>query len=132
MILLVFRGGLADNSGMRIGRVYDDHGQDVSTILVDRLWPRGMHKEDARVTAWCKKVAPSTELRRWYGHRPELNDEFTQRYRAELETDAGAAALQELADLVVPSCVLVTATKDPQLSHLPILAGILDDRRQGH
>ena len=114
---------------MRIGRVYDDHGSCVSTILVDRLWPRGIRKDDPRIGAWCKDVAPSTGLRRWYGHRPDRYEEFVRRYRTELDSADGAAALselRELADQVSPGAMLVTATKDLQLSHLPVLAEILD------
>lgn len=110
---------------MEIGRVYDDHGPDVTAILVDRLWPRGIRKEDHRVGVWCKDVAPSTELRHWYGHQVERYEEFVRRYRAELESAAGGAALDRLAALATPPCVLVTATKDVEHSHLPTLVAEL-------
>jgi hypothetical protein len=72
-------------------------------------------------------VAPSTELRRWYGHQLERYAEFTERYRAELTTEAGVAALRELVGLSVAPYVLVTATKDLRHSHLPALAEVLTE-----
>lgn len=71
---------------IRIKRVYDEPAEtDGRRILVDRLWPRGLSKERARVDAWIKEIAPSTELRRWYGHDPNKWLEFKERYAEELE-----------------------------------------------
>jgi uncharacterized protein YeaO (DUF488 family) len=68
-----------------VKRVYDKPEEaDGCRILVDRLWARGLSKEKARVDVWTKKVAPSTELRRWYGHDPDKWFEFKSRYAAEL------------------------------------------------
>ncbi len=72
----------------RIGvkRVYDAPAEsDGRRILVDRLWPRGVRKEDAVIDEWLKELAPSAELRKWFGHSPERWDEFRKRYHAELE-----------------------------------------------
>ena len=70
---------------VRVRRVYDEPaGDDGARVLVDRLWPRGLTKARADLTEWCKEVAPSTELRRWYGHDPAKFNEFARRYRAEL------------------------------------------------
>jgi uncharacterized protein YeaO (DUF488 family) len=112
---------------MRLGRVYDAPQPDEGVrVLVDRLWPRGVRKEDPRVGQWCKDVAPSTELRQWYGHRPERAAEFAHRYRAELAEPQAAQALSELRALAHDGPVtLVTATKDVNLSHLPVLAEVL-------
>jgi uncharacterized protein YeaO (DUF488 family) len=67
-------------------RVYDEPAKkDGLRILVERLWPRGISKEKAAVDLWLKDLAPSTELRKWYGHDPEKWDEFRQRYWSELE-----------------------------------------------
>ena len=68
---------------MKLARVYDEPvpGEGLR-VLVDRLWPRGVRKDDPRVGRWCKQVAPSTELRQWYGHDPQRFAEFAQRYRA--------------------------------------------------
>lgn len=65
-------------------------------ILVDRLWPRGLRKATAKIDAWAKNIAPSTELRQWYGHDPKKWDEFRRRYFAELE--ANAALLDQLRE----------------------------------
>ncbi len=74
-----------------IKRVYEEkHASDGSRFLVERLWPRGMKKENLEMTAWLKDVAPSTELRRWFGHEPAKWEEFQQRYRAELEENKTA------------------------------------------
>ncbi|WP_169792042.1 alpha/beta fold hydrolase [Jiangella muralis] len=112
---------------MEIGRVYEaPDGR--RRLLVDRLWPRGLRRDDPRIDQWLPAVAPSTELRRWYGHRPELFDEFVRRYETELATADGAAALERLGALAAefPS-ILVTATHDPSLSHAAVLARLLDD-----
>ena len=72
----------------RIGikRAYDAPTKsDGRRILVDRLWPRGLSKEDAAIDEWLKEVAPSNELRKWFGHSPDRWDEFRKRYHAELE-----------------------------------------------
>jgi uncharacterized protein YeaO (DUF488 family) len=71
---------------VRIRRVYaEPEDDDGKRILVDRLWPRGLTKEKARVDLWLKDVAPSTELRKWYGHDPERWPEFKRRYLEELK-----------------------------------------------
>lgn len=111
---------------MKIGRLYDPPDGD-QRILVDRLWPRGIRKDDPRVGHWLPKVAPSPDLRRWYGHRPERYAEFAVRYREELRTPEGAVALAELRELIAQApTTLVTATHDLDASQLPILAEVLD------
>lgn len=76
----------------RLSRVYD-HEHDVAgrIFLVERLWPRGVRRDDVRLDGWVKDVAPSTELRRWFGHDPEKWDEFRHRYGAELDANPGLA-----------------------------------------
>lgn len=69
-----------------ISRVYDTSPDDGERVLVDRLWPRGIRKDDLRIDRWIRDVAPSNELRKWYAHRPERFEEFADRYAAELET----------------------------------------------
>ena len=112
---------------INVARVYDDpepdHGQ---RILVDRLWPRGFRKDDPRIGHWIPKVAPSTDLRKWYSHEPARFDEFAARYAAELETEAGAAALTELRNALKAGPVtLVTAVRDLDGSHAAVLARLL-------
>ena len=70
---------------IRLKRAYErPEPNDGTRILIDRLWPRGIKKTDAAIDRWLKEVAPSAELRRWFGHRPERWPEFRRRYRAEL------------------------------------------------
>jgi uncharacterized protein YeaO (DUF488 family) len=72
-------------SEVRIKRAYEAPAPDDGTrVLVDRLWPRGLKKADAGISQWLKEIAPSNELRKWFGHDPERWDEFRRRYKAEL------------------------------------------------
>jgi uncharacterized protein YeaO (DUF488 family) len=76
---------------IRIKRTYEPSARgDGRRILVERLWPRGMKKEALQAHAWIKDVAPSTQLRKWFGHRPERWQEFRQRYRKELRASSAA------------------------------------------
>ena len=75
-------------SRIKLRRAYESaSASDGQRFLVDRLWPRGLTKAAVSVDAWLKEVAPSTELRRWFGHRPERWDEFRRRYRKELDAN---------------------------------------------
>lgn len=76
---------------LNVKRVYELHGSgDGARYLVERLWPRGMKKENLIMDAWLKEVAPSNDLRRWFGHDPARWDEFQRRYRAELDANPDA------------------------------------------
>ena len=112
---------------IKAARVYDDPApDDGERVLVDRLWPRGFRKGDPRVGTWMPKVAPSTELRKWYSHEAARFDKFAARYAAELETEDGAAALAELRDVLRGGTVtLVTAARDLDRSHVAILTRLL-------
>ncbi len=80
-------------------RIYEDAtSEDGVRILVDRIWPRGMRKEDAHIDEWMRDVAPSTELRRWYGHDPDRYAEFSRRYLTELREPERQQALQQLRE----------------------------------
>lgn len=112
---------------IEVSRVYDDQVAG-TRVLVDRLWPRGLRKGDARVGRWMKDVAPSTELRRWYGHDPAKFTEFVRRYQAELDEPAASDALRELRGIAAERDVaLVTATKEIKHSHAAVLASILEE-----
>lgn len=110
-----------------VRRVYDEHLEtDGSRVLVDRIWPRGLSKKDAHLDEWCKQVAPSTELRKWYDHVPERFDEFATRYREELGGPEHAVALQHLRELAEKTTLtLLTATKHPEISEAAVLATLL-------
>jgi uncharacterized protein YeaO (DUF488 family) len=80
---------------IQVKRAYESISEDDGCrILVDRLWPRGISKEKGKIDCWLKELAPSTEIRRWYGHDPEKWLEFKSRYFAEL--DANPELLKEL------------------------------------
>ena len=91
--------------GVEIIRVYEDPGRrrGEHRVLIDRLWPRGVRKEALDHDEWAKDVAPSTELRRWYGHDPERFAEFSRRYRSELRKAPGRATVERLREVVRPS-----------------------------
>jgi uncharacterized protein YeaO (DUF488 family) len=84
---------------VRLKRIYEAAADDDGArVLVDRLWPRGVSKTRAALTTWCKDIAPSPELRRWFGHEPSRWPEFAERYRAELRQNAELiAALRAMA-----------------------------------
>jgi uncharacterized protein YeaO (DUF488 family) len=107
-----------------IKRVYDPPGPaDGRRVLVDRLWPRGLKKQAAQIDLWLKTVAPSTELRRWFGHDPARWPEFRKRYRAEL---ADNPALEELRRLARQGRVtLLYAARDPNHNNAVVLRELL-------
>ena len=96
---------------------------DGKRVLVDRVWPRGMRKEQAHLDEWLRDVAPSTELRRWYGHEPSRFPEFRRRYRAELRDAGHGQPVRQLRDLAEhDKLTLLTATKDVDHSQAAVLA----------
>ncbi|MGH3343647.1 MAG: DUF488 domain-containing protein, partial [Carbonactinosporaceae bacterium] len=115
---------MASKREIRVRRVYDEPSEeDGARVLVDRLWPRGLAKDEARIDSWVKDVAPSPELRTWYGHDPGRFAEFRRRYEAELTDPGRAAALNELREVARERpLTLLTATKDPSLSQAAVLA----------
>ena len=114
---------------VHVRRVYDDPvPEDGARVLVDRVWPRGLRKDAARLDEWAKDVAPTTELRKWYGHDPERFDEFRRRYTAELAEPGPREALARLRDLAARQPVtLLTATRSVDLSQAAVLADLLRD-----
>jgi uncharacterized protein YeaO (DUF488 family) len=109
-----------------VRRVYDAPEPDDGTrVLVDRIWPRGLTKDKARLDLWFKQVAPSTELRKWYSHDPERFEEFGRRYREELK-DEGAQGLKHLRELARSGTLtLLTATKHAEISDAAVLADLI-------
>ena len=115
-------------AGVEVVRVYEDPGRRPGEhrVLVDRLWPRGVQKAALDIDEWAQEVAPSTELRRWYGHDPERFDEFARRYKAELDRDPGAPAVERLMAVAGSGhLVLLTATRDVERSGAAVLAEVL-------
>jgi uncharacterized protein YeaO (DUF488 family) len=112
---------------VHVRRVYDHPAPgDGTRVLVDRIWPRGMTKEKASLDDWCKQIAPSTELRKWYGHDPARFAEFTRRYREELTDPERAEALAQLRGLAkTGTLTLLTASKAVDISEAAVLANLL-------
>ena len=112
---------------IRVRRVYEPaEPQDGTRMLVDRLWPRGLRKDAVPLDEWVKDVAPSTELRSWYGHDPAKFGEFCRRYTDELSRGGARAALEHLAARAAAGPVtLLTATRDVDHSHAAVLAPLL-------
>lgn len=109
-----------------VKRVYDKpSGDDGYRVLVDRLWPRGVKKEVATLDEWCKAVAPSTELRRWFGHDPARFEEFAMQYQSELATSAEP---QKLLDRAKDNdrLTLLYGAKDPKVNHAVVLKQFLE------
>ena len=114
---------------LKTKRIYDGpSGDDGTRMLVDRLWPRGLSRDKAAIDAWHKDLAPSDELRKWYGHRPERWAEFRRRYREELAAPERQEALREIEKLLRTGTVtLVYAAKDEHRNNAVVLAEVVRD-----
>lgn len=112
---------------VRVRRVYEEpEPGDGTRVLVDRIWPRGLTKAKAALDDWCKNVAPSDELRKWYGHDPDRFAEFGHRYQLELQDPQRAEALAHLRGLAKDQqLTLLTATRQPEISEAAVLARLL-------
>ena len=113
------------SSSIAIKRAYDNPmPQDGVRILIDRLWPRGVSKTKLKLDAWPRELAPSTELRKWYGHDPVRFAEFRRRYKAELaERPEQLRALRAMVK--GRAATLLTATRELDLSHAEVMRSIL-------
>lgn len=111
-----------------IKRVYEPAGQsDVFRVLVDRLWPRGLSKKNARIDLWLRDIGPSTTLRKWFNHDPLRWTEFLRRYHTELKTKKGLLATIKQQAQVGPVTLLYSA-KDEQHNHAIVLRNSLGTR----
>ena len=113
---------------IRLKRVYEEPSEsDGTRILVDRLWPRGLAKERAKVDVWLKEIAPSTELRKWFNHEPVKWPEFKKRYQAEISnnTEALAALERHLANEKV---TIVYGAKDEEHNDAVVIKQYLDKK----
>ncbi|NIO05405.1 MAG: DUF488 family protein [Proteobacteria bacterium] len=113
---------------IRIKRTYESPTEDDGhRILVDRLWPRGISKEKAKIDFWPKELAPSTELRHWYGHDPEKWSEFKSRYFAEL--DANPELIKKLLGYIRKGTVtFVYSSKEQDLNNAVALREYIESR----
>ncbi|MFD7065214.1 DUF488 domain-containing protein [Streptomyces sp. NPDC059906] len=114
---------------VRYRRIYEGPSpQDGKRVLVDRLWPRGVSKEEADLDEWLKNIAPSTDLRHWYHHDRIRFDEFRRRYIDELHDTEHEAPVQNLRAMAAQDKVtLLTATRDADHSEAAVLAEWLND-----
>lgn len=112
---------------IRVGRVYDGRtAEDGTRVLVDRLWPRGLSRDAADLDEWPKEIAPSPELRRWFGHDPDRFVEFARRYRSELDESGPAEVLRRLRRSAREQpLTLLTATRHIEISGAAVLADLL-------
>jgi len=109
---------------IRTKRVYEPPApEDGTRVLVDRLWPRGLAKEGARIDWWAKELAPSDKLRRWFGHAPPRYREFVERYTDELDSGAAVERLKALA--AEQTVTLVYAARDERHNNARALVEIL-------
>lgn len=113
---------------LRLKRVYEEPTPDDGTrVLIDRLWPRGISKERARVDLWLKEIAPSHELRTWFGHDPDKFAEFRRRYEAELASGTASEALSRLREMVHSGpLTLVFAARDSEHANARVLQDLLE------
>ena len=112
---------------IRLKRVYDPHADsDGKRILVDRLWPRGIKKEDAGLDLWLKDIAPSNGLRRWFSHDPSKWQEFKERYRKEL--DSSQKIIEDLRKESRRGTVtLLFAAKDTERNNAVVLKEMIEE-----
>ncbi|GGX98138.1 DUF488 domain-containing protein [Streptomyces anandii] len=105
-------------------RIYEETTPaDGKRVLVDRVWPRGVRKDDAHLDEWLREVAPSSDLRKWYGHEPSRFTEFRRRYLAELRDAGHRQAARHLRDIAAHDrLTLLTATRDVDHSQAAVLA----------
>jgi uncharacterized protein YeaO (DUF488 family) len=110
---------------LKIKRIYNKPApEDGRRILVDRLWPRGVSKDEARIDEWLKEIAPTDELRHWFGHDPEKWEEFRQRYREELKSH-GELLARLRAEARKGTVTLLFAAKDAERNNAVVLKEIL-------
>ena len=112
---------------IKIKRIYDDYSEtDGYRILVDRLWPRGISKERAKIDLWPKEIAPSNDLRKWYSHNSEKAKHFQKKYIAELEGNSDSLNEVKKTTRDQKTITLLYASKDPNPIHVIVLQQMLN------
>jgi uncharacterized protein YeaO (DUF488 family) len=112
---------------IRVKRVYDPASPDDGyRVLVDRLWPRGVSKATARLDLWLRDIAPTTELRKWYGHEPERWPEFQVRYHAEVDQHPELVQTLRDAEAEHGTVTLLFAARDEERNEARVLAEVLE------
>lgn len=112
---------------IRVERIYESKNLSGYRILIDRLWPRGVSKEKAALDYWAKTIAPSSELRSWFGHKPERFAEFTARYIDELDNNTELPRFIKILRQH-PEIVLLYGAKDKNINHAVVLQKYLNKK----
>ena len=120
------------NMAVKIARIYDAKEEKGVRVLTDRVWPRGVSKEDANLDHWLKEVAPTSDLRKWFNHDPQLFGAFKEKYEKELrENEDQKEAFEELKQIVKESkqdVLLLFAAKDTEHNQAVILKDLLENQ----
>lgn len=128
MILNDFQGG--SSMTIEIQRIYENNQSEGTRILVDRVWPRGISKEDANLDFWLKELAPTTELRKWFNHDPKLYAAFKEKYAKELrDNESQKEAFEKLKSIISNTendFILLFAAKDEQHNQAVVLQDLLN------
>jgi uncharacterized protein YeaO (DUF488 family) len=115
---------------IQVARIYEPAKKNGGwRVLVDRLWPRGVKKENAHVDQWMKDIAPSEALRKWFGHKPERWSEFQRRYRAELAKKKEPMAELKQAEKTHGTLTLLFAAKDKEYNQAVVLLNLLTNKK---
>ncbi len=115
---------------IRIKRVYEELGDDDGhRILIDRLWPRGISKENAHIDLWLKEIAPSTELRKWFNHDPEKWEEFKKLYRDELSEKREMVNQIKELEQKHETVTLLYSAKDTEHANAKVLLEVLEEKK---
>ncbi len=117
---------------IQIKRIYDPFKEsDGIRLLVDRLWPRGVFKENAHLDGWVKELAPSTQLREWFGHKTEKFEEFATLYQVELDgnADAQLAIRRILSQSKDNTVTLLYGAKNPEINHAAVLQEYMKSKK---
>lgn len=107
----------------KLARIYDKHIPDGKRVLVDRIWPRGISKDDADLDEWLKDIAPSSDLRKWFDHDPDKFSDFKKKYKDELKDNDAVKELKDMKGTVV----LLYGAKDEKHNHAVVLKEFLEE-----
>lgn len=108
----------------KLARIYDEDIPKGKRVLVDRVWPRGISKEDADLDEWLKDIAPSSDLRKWFNHDPDKFSDFKKKYNDELKDNDAVKELKDMKDTVV----LLYGAKDEKHNHAVVLKEFMEDK----
>ena len=114
---------------IEIQRIYENNQSEGTRILVDRVWPRGISKEDANLDFWLKELAPTTELRKWFNHEPSKFEAFKEKYKQELESGDQQEALNKLKEIYKENkqtLIILYGAKDEKHNQAIVLKEIVD------